>query len=106
MVELENRLGFVAQLSEAGAQAGHLLSTLVRDVDLIRVYFSEKQVHVYEGLVKLFLQHLQPAEHGHAGAEARAVARRGASSRGGHGYNKRRRLDASVSSRANLGDDE
>lgn len=57
MVKLENRLGFVTQLSKAGAEAGHLLTTLVRYVDLVWVYFSEQQIHVHEGLVKLFLQH-------------------------------------------------
>lgn len=57
MVELENSLRFVTQLSKAGAQAGHLLPTLVGDVDLIWIDFSEEQVHIYEGLVKLFLKH-------------------------------------------------
>lgn len=57
MVELENRLGFVTELSKARAKAGHLLPTFVRNIDLIWVYFSEQQIHVHEGLVKLFLQH-------------------------------------------------
>ncbi|KAF3849466.1 hypothetical protein F7725_019185 [Dissostichus mawsoni] len=55
--QLKHRLGFVTELSKAGAQAGHLLPTLVRNIDLIWVYFSEQQIHVHKGLVKLFLQH-------------------------------------------------
>lgn len=57
MVELKNRLHFVAELSEAGTEAGHLLPTFIRDIDLIRVYFSEEHVHIHESLVEFFLQH-------------------------------------------------
>ena len=89
MVELENRLGFVTELSETGAEAGHLLPTLVRNVDLIRVYFSEKQVHVHEGLVEFFLQHFKPPKHWHTRAETGALACRGASTRSGHVYRQR-----------------
>lgn len=82
MVELEDRLGFVAELGEAGAQAGHLLPTLVGNVHLVRVYLPQQEVHVYKGLVKFLLQHFQPPEHRQSRAEARALARRGAPSGG------------------------
>lgn len=63
VVKLENGLGFVAQLSKAGAEAGHLLPPLVRNVHLIGVYFPEQQIHVHEGFVKLLLEHFEPAKH-------------------------------------------
>lgn len=57
MVELENRLHFVAELSETGTEAGHLLPAFIRDVDLVRVYFPEEHVHIHESLVEFLLQH-------------------------------------------------
>lgn len=80
VVELEHGLGLVTELGEAGAQTGHLLPALVGDVHLVRVYLPEQQVHVHKGLVELFLQDLQPSEHGHGRAEAWAVSRRRAPS--------------------------
>lgn len=58
VIELKHCLRFVAKLSETGAERGHLLATFVRDVDLIRVYFSQQQIHVHKGLVELFFQDL------------------------------------------------
>lgn len=55
VVELEHGLCFVAELSEAGAQCGHLLAALVRDVNLVRVNLPQQQVHVHKRLVELFL---------------------------------------------------
>lgn len=65
VVDLGHSLDFVAQLREAGAQAGHLLSPLVSDVRLVRIDLPQEQVHIHESLVELLLQHLQPPEHGH-----------------------------------------
>lgn len=57
MVELEDSLGFMTELSETGAEAGHLLPTLIRYIHLIWIYFSKQQIHIHESLIKFLLQH-------------------------------------------------
>lgn len=95
VVDLGHGLGFVAQLGEAGAQAGHLLAPLVGDVRLVRVDLAQQQVHIHEGLVELLLQHLQPAEHGHpAGGDPHAAGATAGTPSGSSGARAARRHGA------------
>lgn len=86
MIELKDSLCFMTKLSKTRTQARHLLPAFVRDVGLVRVDLPQQQIHIYERLVELLLQYLQPAEHRHTrGRGGEPPTRRGSGGSAGGG---------------------